>query len=403
MKKLFKLQGALMVLLMAFALVGCGDKTESQLSYVTIETNPSVELVVNEKGVVVAVNGTNEDGKLLLNGEKIEGLKVEAATEKIVTLTEELGFAFKGSVTADSQKIEISVTSNTVELAKQIEGKVEAEIEKQIEDLKLNLKLEVENSKGREYLEEIVLAYDPTLTEEDVEAMTMEELLAKVEEATKEKAQFVSVKLEEYYQTLKECEFKMYYKQEIANALENGYTEFLANYQALLNAFSDAINKVKEFEVYTFTNPESSYVKALNAYQEAKQNLAGMKVQLSVTTGLGATALEIQIQASEKALEAADKAVEAVDATIKASFDTLIKTLETAYNKLEELEKQFPETLNVEEKLTNAENYINTNKKALFEKFESSVNKDTLAQMEKDIEDRKAALKAMVKENKQAK
>lgn len=403
MKRLFKLQGALMVLLMAFVLVGCGNKTEAQLSYVTIETNPSVELVVNEKGVVVAVNGTNEDGKLLLNGEEIEGLKVEAATEKIVTLTEELGFVFKGSVTADSQKIEISVTSNTVELAKQIEGKVEAEIEKQIEELKLNLKLEVENSKGREYLEEIVLAYDPTLTEEEVKAMTMEELLVKVKEATLEKAQFVSVKLEEYYQTLKEYEFKMYYKQEIANALENGYSEFLANYQALLDAFSEAINKVKEFEVYTFTNPESSYVKALNAYQEAKQNLAGMKVQLSVTTGLGATALEVQIQVSEKALEAADKAVETVDATIKASFDALISALETAYSKLEELEKEFPETLNVEEKLTKAENYINTNKKALFEKFEASVNKDTLAQMEKDIEDRKAALKKMVEENKQAK
>ncbi len=50
-------------------------------------------------------------------------------TEKIVTLTEELGYTFKGSVKADSQGIEISVTSNTVELAKQIESKVQGEIE----------------------------------------------------------------------------------------------------------------------------------------------------------------------------------------------------------------------------------------------------------------------------------
>ena len=393
MKKVLRLQGALMVLLLGFILVGCGNKTESQLSYVTIETNPSVELVVNEKGVVVAVNGTNEDGKLLLQDEKIEGLKIEAATEKI-------GYTFKGSVKADSQGIEISVTSNTVELAKQIESKVQGEIEATIEELKLSLKLEIENSKGREYLEEIVMAYDPTLTSEEVKAMTMQELLTKVKDATKEKAQFISVKLEEYYETLKAYEFKIYYKQEIATALENGYTQFLESYKSLLTSFSDAINNLKEFEVYTFTNPESSYVKAMEAYQKAKQDLASKKIQFSVSDGSNSIILEAQITVSKKALEAADKVVETVDATIKASFDTLIKSLETIYNSLEELEKQFPQELKLEEKLTNAENYINTNKKALFEKFEESISKETLDQMEKDLKARKAELKAMVVESK---
>ncbi len=400
MKKVLRLQGALMVLLLGFILVGCGNKTESQLSYVTIETNPSVELVVNEKGVVVAVNGTNEDGKLLLQDEKIEGLKIEAATEKIVTLTEELGYTFKGSVKADSQGIEISVTSNTVELAKQIESKVQGEIEATIEELKLSLKLEIENSKGREFLEEIVMAYDPTLTREEVKAMTMQELLTKVKDATKEKAQFISVKLEEYYETLKAYEFKIYYKQEIATALENGYTQFLESYKSLLTSFSDAINSLKEFEVYTFTNPESSYVKAMEAYQKAKQDLASKKIQFSVSDGSNSIIFEAQITVSKKALEAADKVVETVDATIKASFDTLIKSLETIYNSLEELEKQFPQELKLEEKLTNAENYINTNKKALFEKFEESISKETLDQMEKDLKARKAELKAMVVESK---
>lgn len=400
MKKVLRLQGALMVLLLGFILVGCGNKTESQLSYVTIETNPSVELVVNEKGVVVAVNGTNEDGKLLLQDEKIEGLKIEAATEKIVTLTEELGYTFKGSVKADSQGIEISVTSNTVELAKQIESKVQGEIEATIEELKLSLKLEIENSKGREFLEEIVMAYDPTLTREEVKAMTMQELLTKVKDATKEKAQFISVKLEEYYETLKAYEFKIYYKQEIATALENGYTQFLESYKSLLTSFSDAINSLKEFEVYTFTNPESSYVKAMEAYQKAKQDLASKKIQFSVSDGSNSIILEAQITVSKKALEAADKVVETVDATIKASFDTLIKSLETIYNSLEELEKQFPQELKLEEKLTNAENYINTNKKALFEKFEESISKETLDQMKKDLKARKAELKAMVVESK---
>lgn len=403
-KLLFKLQMALVICLSLFVLVGCGSKETNELTYVTIETNPSIELVVNDKGVVVAVNGTNEDGKLLLNGEEFEGEKVEEVTEQIITLTEELGFAFKGTVDSESQTVEISVTANTVEMAKAIEEKVKNEVDATITELGLDAKLEVLEAKNKEYFEKIVLAYDPTLTEEEAAAMTVEELLVRVNEATKEKAQFVSVKLEEYYLTLKEYEFKIYYKQEIANSIEAGYDALLQNYRNLLEQFSQKIAELKELEVYTFTNPESSYVKAMNSYQEAKQKLMEQKIQLSVKVENGGSTalLEAQIGISEMALEAADKAVEAVDTTIKASFAAVITALETVYTSLEELEKQLPTDLNIEEKLTKAENYINTNKDALFEKFEASVNKENLAKLEEDIKAKKAELKAKVEEAKKA-
>ena len=403
-KLLFKLQMALVICLSLFVLVGCGSKETSELTYVTIETNPSIELVVNDKGVVVAVNGTNEDGKLLLNGEEFEGEKVEEVTEQIITLTEELGFAFKGNVDSESQTVEISVTANTVEVAKAIEEKVKNEVDATITELGLDAKLEVLEAKNREYFEKIVLAYDPTLTEEEAKAMTVEELLVRVNDATKEKAQFVSVKLEEYYLTLKEYEFKIYYKQEIANSIEAGYDALRESYSNLLQQFSQKIAELKELEVYTFTNPESSYVKAMNTYQEAKQKLMEQKVQLSVKVENGGSTalLEAQIGISEMALEAADKAVEAVDTTIKASFAAVITALETVYASLEELEKELPTDLNVEEKLTKAENYINTNKDALFEKFEESVNKENLEQLEADIKAKKAELKAKVEEAKKA-
>lgn len=403
-KLLFKLQMALVICLSLFVLVGCGSKETNELTYVTIETNPSIELVVNDKGVVVAVNGTNEDGKLLLNGEEFEGEKVEEVTEQIITLTEELGFAFKGTVDSESQTVEISVTANTVEMAKAIEEKVKNEVDATITELGLDAKLEVLEAKNKEYFEKIVLAYDPTLTEEEAAAMTVEELLVRVNEATKEKAQFVSVKLEEYYLTLKEYEFKIYYKQEIANSIEAGYDALLQNYRNLLEQFSQKIAELKELEVYTFTNPESSYVKAMNSYNEAKQKLMEQKIQLSVKVENGGSTalLEAQIGISEMALEAADKAVEAVDTTIKASFAAVIAALETVYTSLEELEKQLPTDLNIEEKLTKAENYINTNKDALFEKFEASVNKENLTKIEEDIKAKKAELKAKVEEAKKA-
>lgn len=403
-KLIFRLSVTLIFVLSVFVLAGCAKETEEELSYVTISTNPSVELVVDKKGVVLAANGANDDGKLLLEGEELVGKKIEAASELVISLTEELGFTLQGEVKADSQKVEISVSSNTVEIAKSIENKVKNEVQSTIDELGIALKLEVEESKTKDYFVSIALAYDPSLTKEEANALTMEELLVIVKEATKEKAQFISVELEKYYQELKAYEFKIYYKQEIATALENGYQQFLTGYRTMLEQFSAKIKELNELKVYTFTNPESEYVKAMDKYQEAKEKLMSQKVQLSVTVKAGSStaALEAQIKLSEIALEVADKAVEAIDLTVRASFDALIQALEQIYASLEELEKEFPEEINFEEKLTNAENYINSNKKALFDKFEESVNEDTLKALEEKIKAKKAELKTMVEETKEA-
>lgn len=403
-KLIFRLSVTLIFVLSVFVLAGCTKETEEELSYVTISTNPSVELVVDKKGVVLAANGANDDGKLLLEGEELVGKKIEAASELVISLTEELGFTLQGEVKEDSQKVEISVSSNTVEIAKSIENKVKNEVQSTIDELGIALKLEVEESKTKDYFVSIALAYDPSLTKEEANALTMEELLVIVKEATKEKAQFISVELEKYYQELKAYEFKIYYKQEIATALENGYQQFLTGYRTMLEQFSAKIKELNELKVYTFTNPESEYVKAMDKYQEAKEKLMSQKVQLSVTVKAGSStaALEAQIKLSEMALEVADKAVEAIDLTVRASFDALIQALEQIYASLEELEKEFPEEINFEEKLTNAENYINSNKKALFDKFEESVNEDTLKALEEKIKAKKAELKTMVEETKEA-
>ena len=403
-KLIFRLSVALIFVLSVFVLAGCTKETEEELSYVTISTNPSVELVVDKKGVVLAANGVNDDGKLLLEGEELVGKKIEVASELVISLTEELGFTLQGEVKADSQKVEISVSSNTVEIAKSIENKVKNEVQTTIDELGIALKLEVEESKTKDYFVNIALVYDPSLTKEEANSLTMKELLIIVKEATKEKAQFISVELEKYYQELKAYEFKIYYKQEIATALENGYQQFLTGYRTMLEQFSAKIKELNELKVYTFTNPESEYVKAMDKYQEAKEKLMSQKVQLSVTIKAGSStaALEAQIKLSELALEVADKAVEAIDLTIRASFDALIQSLEQIYASLEELEKEFPTEINFEEKLTNAENYINNNKKELFDKFEESINEDTLKALEEKIKVRKEELKTMVEETKEA-
>ena len=93
MKRLF------MALTMVFVLVGsvflsaCSCDKGDEQGYVSLDINPSVELVVDENGKVLKVYGANEDAQVLLYGESgIVGESIETAIAKITTLAKELGY-----------------------------------------------------------------------------------------------------------------------------------------------------------------------------------------------------------------------------------------------------------------------------------------------------------------------
>ncbi|MBQ7879571.1 MAG: hypothetical protein IJ317_02870, partial [Clostridia bacterium] len=69
------------VFLAGFA--ACGGETDEAkgVSYVGIDVNPSISLVLDEKNVVLSVTADNEDAQVLLYGEQLVGLSVEKALE----------------------------------------------------------------------------------------------------------------------------------------------------------------------------------------------------------------------------------------------------------------------------------------------------------------------------------
>ena len=402
MKHLKKIIVFCLLIVCATTLFGCSNKEEvKNFSYVTIETNPAVEFVCDEKGIVVAVNGLNDDGKLLILDEELTNKSIEEASTVIIELTAEMGFTVSGSVSASPQEIKVSVSSNDVELQASVEAKVSTNIDKAIIDLGLDAKIFNLEAKTRVYFEGIVLKYDPTLTEEEVKELSYEELMAIVSKATKEKSEFISVALEEYYQKLKEYEFKLKYKQELANSLSNEYQTLRDSYSKLLSQYQEALTQLKAKEVEFFTSPDSEYVKAINNYNDQKQEVMKLKIQIAVSKEANESTLilEAQLGLSEQALAALDVLVKTADAAIKAAFDTLITTLENIYNQLAALEEQFPESIDFEAKLTIAEDYINSSKDELFNKFEETFTKETLAKMKSDLQARKVALKVTVTES----
>jgi hypothetical protein len=104
MKKLRNLIGVAVVALAAFFVIGC--ETVSAESYVTIDINPSVELIVNRRDIVVMVNPLNEDAETLLVDLELVGLKLEVATELIINKAIELGY-----IDVDSEETVVSVTA----------------------------------------------------------------------------------------------------------------------------------------------------------------------------------------------------------------------------------------------------------------------------------------------------
>lgn len=142
-----KLLALLLVCCVVASFASCADLTNETgaegYSYVTIDVNPSVELIVDGETVVEAYCA-NDDALVLLSGETIEGLSVEEATKKIVSLCEELGY-----LTDENQNVKLTVTADNEDLTSIIEKLVE-------NGAKLGSEKAIVNKNPRSYDERIV-------------------------------------------------------------------------------------------------------------------------------------------------------------------------------------------------------------------------------------------------------
>lgn len=114
----------LLVFCMLFSLVACrvdeNDEKTATYSYIGIDINPSLELVVDESNVVVSVNALNEDALVLISGEEIEGLTLDEASELIVSLASELGY-----LNEENTDVNFTVVADNEEISAELEVKLE--------------------------------------------------------------------------------------------------------------------------------------------------------------------------------------------------------------------------------------------------------------------------------------
>ena len=386
MKKLFVL---LVALVFGLTLTSClGGKEEGSTSYVSVEINPGVEIVVDGNGEVLSANGTNDDGKALIIDVKFEGKSIEEVIEIIMAEAEECGYLISAEYNADevSKEVSISVTSENEEDQAALEADIKVEVNAYIEEHDLAAVYNELEAKSRAHLESIVLAYNPALTEEEVKAMSYEDLMKNVELATIEKAQLASVALEEYYLSVKEYQFQMAYKDEIASHLNESVAR---GYNLVRTALQFAIDTIEKIQYEVYVKEDSAYLQFLSQINEYKDKNVKLRVQLgSAENGAEFTA---QIQANEaKIAEIEAKVVEFMNG-INAKLEEAKVAINKALAKLEELEKTLSVDFN--QILTDVEQKINDTKDGLFADFEAEYA-DDIAAAKAQVEARKQALTA---------
>ena len=117
MKKIFSLCLFGMGLI---ALASCNNsEVEEGKSFVSLDINPSVELIV-EDGKVVNVYATNDDARVLIYDEELVGKDFESVVDMLIDLSVECGY-----LSSDNQVVDFSVSSSSEDLAAKLEGKIE--------------------------------------------------------------------------------------------------------------------------------------------------------------------------------------------------------------------------------------------------------------------------------------
>lgn len=178
------------LMLVAFG-AGCsagGGKDEAAVSYVGLDVNPSVSLVLDKNDKVVSVIAENEDAQVLLYGEaSLVGMSAEDAAKKIAELSVKLGYLGEDNhgvnITvegkADAEKltkgIEAAFTASAEGLALNFSSEGTFSINRELKAVNAEYNLNLSVGKFKLILE--AQAADKTLTFDAAADMDVSELL----------------------------------------------------------------------------------------------------------------------------------------------------------------------------------------------------------------------------------
>lgn len=377
-------------------LAGCGGGDGEAAARMQVDINPSVEFILDADNKVLSVTALNDDGALIVAGEAFVGKTAEDAVELMVSISTDAGYLVKGDLSAGQDGITISITGDEEAVQKLYED-VKAGVDAFLEESGIDAAVERGEALKLDALRDLVQAADPTLTDEEVAAMTEEQLLNALKISRIETAQLLTEELRAAYNTAKEYDFRFAERQATKSVIEglgSAYESFLNGYAAALDSYQKAIQAVEQARYDYLVDAGSDYQKILAEVREQKDKvLEQRKEAAELPEGAAKEAAKAALAAEEAILETKEAALELAGDAANASFDLALSAMKTVENALTELEKTFPEeiTTALTENAQKAQDAMNAAKDEAFAKFEEA-HKDDIEQALADLQARKQAL-----------
>lgn len=377
-------------------LAGCGGGDGEAAARMQVDINPSVEFILDADNKVLSVTALNDDGALIVAGEAFVGKTAEDAVELMASISTDAGYLVKGELSAGQDGITISITGDA-EAAQKLYDDVKAGVDAFLEESGIDTVVERGEALKIDALRDLVQAADPTLTDEEVAAMTEEQLLNALKISRIETAQLLTEELRAAYNTAKEYDFRFAERQATKSVIEglgSAYESFLNGYAAALDSYQKAIQAVEQARYDYLVDAGSDYQKILAEVREQKDKVLEQRKEVAeLPEGAAKEAAKAALAAEEAILETKEAALELAGDAANASFDLALSAMKTVENALTELEKTFPEeiTTALTENAQKAQDAMNAAKDEAFAKFEEA-HKDDIEKALADLQARKQAL-----------
>lgn len=377
-------------------------EVDPNLAMVKMNLNPSITFIVNEKNEVVSVNGENNEGKMIVADENLTGKSLDEAIEIVLKIENETGYLVDGNATINDNNISFSITVDDEKLQSEIKSTIDKTVKDVCEDLNVYVsdKLTYVDAYNREQLKSLVMEIDSTLTTEQVDAMTYEQMINIIKLHHIETAEIYSTELLELYNQSKEYEFKFaeskFTKDLISDVdpiKELLIKETLAFYDLIMASLEEKVDALNDARFEHFIKEDSLYQKANDSILNSKLEVIKYKNQLAELDSENQDnkdeiqkMLDVQI----KLLDDAMANLQTVKTNAEAFLTTIENTINDLMVQIETLKNEIISLLNIDfeakltEKAEELDIYLNETKTKFFTEFENKY-KDEILKAKQDV------------------
>ncbi len=375
---------------------GCSKAAEN--TRMTVDINPSVELMVDKDNKVVSVTALNDDAAIILQGTAFVGKTSDEAVKGVVEVATETGYIVKGEVEADENTVKISVSGDT-KWAKDLYNDAEKKVNEYLESSGVKATIERVDALKTDALKELA-KHNSTYTEEEIASMNDEQLLNVIALGRVETAQLVSEELREAYFSAKEHQISLATStatKDIIAAANGALNATYLAYSGFVTAYSETITALDNARYNTLISPDSAYQQLLKQLREKKAEILKQK-QLIVSIKAGDSSIDLTVATGdltkyESAYDALVEKLEAAGTSANDSWTTLIAAMQEGEKTLKDYQAKFPTdvTEQITAKASEIDAKANEAKDNFFASFEEA-HKADFEQMNKDLADMKAQL-----------